>query len=370
MSVTIKANKIKFTGDDEYALALKGDAGPQGIAGEQGIQGPKGDKGDKGDTGSQGIQGPAGVTPVKGVDYFTPSEKVEIENATAEKFKNLVVIGPAQADDHTKIEIIPETDEIVLATEEELKAVEDNVDNIKEALLQKQDKIDDLEEIRNNANSALQEVPVASPTTVGGVKVVGGQGLYLAQDGRLTAESAVQGTIDARLNSYKAITPAYLNYAVKASLTDDNKMVLTDSEKATACQTIGAEPKKGEWVLKGTITDGMSGVNVDMTGCTEMLIYGTASATGNCSINANSGGFTLIDGIIGNGDRRFYAKFETALFGMEAVSCKYISNLTGTYIPSNGSAYSRTNITVDTIDRINVTNYTNITSCDIKIYAR
>lgn len=37
-----------------------------------------GDKGDKGDTGARG---PAGVTPVKGVDYFTDSDKAELVSA-------------------------------------------------------------------------------------------------------------------------------------------------------------------------------------------------------------------------------------------------------------------------------------------------
>lgn len=86
----------------------KGETGPQGPAGadgaqgepgpqgEQGIQGPKGDPGEKGDTGAQGPQGepgptgpegpqgPSGAdgyTPVKGVDYYTESDKQEMVQA-------------------------------------------------------------------------------------------------------------------------------------------------------------------------------------------------------------------------------------------------------------------------------------------------
>jgi hypothetical protein len=57
---------------------LKGEQGPQG---EQGIQGIQGAQGPKGDTGEQGPQGPAGsdgYTPIKGVDYWTDSDKQEI----------------------------------------------------------------------------------------------------------------------------------------------------------------------------------------------------------------------------------------------------------------------------------------------------
>lgn len=47
----------------------------KGAKGEQGIQGVKGDKGDKGDKGADGQNG---ETPVKGVDYFTESDKAEL----------------------------------------------------------------------------------------------------------------------------------------------------------------------------------------------------------------------------------------------------------------------------------------------------
>lgn len=60
---------------------LKGAKGDQGI---QGVQGEKGDKGDKGDTGLQGEKGDtgaAGHTPVKGTDYWTAADKIEIVNS-------------------------------------------------------------------------------------------------------------------------------------------------------------------------------------------------------------------------------------------------------------------------------------------------
>ena len=56
----------------------QGPAGPQGPKGDQGEPGPQGPKGDTGDTGPQGEQGPAGAdghTPVRGVDYWTASDR-------------------------------------------------------------------------------------------------------------------------------------------------------------------------------------------------------------------------------------------------------------------------------------------------------
>lgn len=74
---------------------LTGAQGPKGLQGPQGIQGPKGDtgatgptgpQGPKGDTGSQGPkgatgpQGQQGPSPVRGVDYWTPSDQDTIKD--------------------------------------------------------------------------------------------------------------------------------------------------------------------------------------------------------------------------------------------------------------------------------------------------
>jgi hypothetical protein len=52
----------------------KGDTGPQGSQGEKGEPGAKGDKGDKGDPGNDGY------SPVRGKDYWTPSDIAEIKS--------------------------------------------------------------------------------------------------------------------------------------------------------------------------------------------------------------------------------------------------------------------------------------------------
>ena len=75
-------------------VVSNGEKGEQGLQGERGLQGEKGDKGDKGDQGIQGergAQGPAGFTPVKGVDYWTETEKAAI---IAEVLDSVVVEYP------------------------------------------------------------------------------------------------------------------------------------------------------------------------------------------------------------------------------------------------------------------------------------
>lgn len=82
---------------EEQRASLKGEDGKDGKDGtvsfnaltdaqKASLKGEKGDKGDKGDRGEPGIQGatgaqgPAGRTPVKGTDYWTNADKMEILN--------------------------------------------------------------------------------------------------------------------------------------------------------------------------------------------------------------------------------------------------------------------------------------------------
>lgn len=44
-------------------------------------KGPKGDRGEQGLQGPSGADGADGYTPVKGTDYFTEADKVEMVNA-------------------------------------------------------------------------------------------------------------------------------------------------------------------------------------------------------------------------------------------------------------------------------------------------
>lgn len=60
----------------------RGPAGADGAKGDTGLQGPIGSQGPKGDTGPAGADG---KTPVKGTDYFTPTDVNEIAAEAAKK---------------------------------------------------------------------------------------------------------------------------------------------------------------------------------------------------------------------------------------------------------------------------------------------
>ena len=76
------ASQILFSDGQSFQSKLDNGLlqGPKGDQGEQGIQGPKGD---------QGPAGADGVTPVKGVDYFTEEDKIEmLDGYATETFVN------------------------------------------------------------------------------------------------------------------------------------------------------------------------------------------------------------------------------------------------------------------------------------------
>lgn len=60
----------------------KGDMGPEGPQGPKGATGPEGPRGPQGETGPAGADG---KTPIKGTDYFTPTEVNEIAAEAAKK---------------------------------------------------------------------------------------------------------------------------------------------------------------------------------------------------------------------------------------------------------------------------------------------
>lgn len=82
-NASVTANDVKFedgtTFQEKYNSGeLKGDKGDKGEPGEQGIQGEPGKDGVDGKNGTNGKDGVDGKTPVKGVDYFTTSDKKEL----------------------------------------------------------------------------------------------------------------------------------------------------------------------------------------------------------------------------------------------------------------------------------------------------
>ena len=117
--------------------------------------------------------------------------------------------------------------------------VSQNNESIADLQNGKQDKIEDIESIRSKANSALQSVPVATDTVQGVVKINSWNGTSMMSDGSIRVHPASTSNIDNR-NSHTAIVVDNFDYAIKASLTDGKAPEYTDTEKAAACETIGA----------------------------------------------------------------------------------------------------------------------------------
>ena len=152
----ISAENLIFS--DNETLQEKYDNGNlQGPQGEQGIQGPKGDTGPKGETGPQGpqgIQGEPGHTPIKGVDYFTQEDinSLNIPTKTSE----------LENDSGFMTDYV-ETDPTVPSYVKSI--TQENID------------------FWNNGGNA-REIPNASSTTVGGIKIlVSGTTAYITTDG-------------------------------------------------------------------------------------------------------------------------------------------------------------------------------------------
>lgn len=129
-------------------------------------------------------------------------------------------------------------------------------------------------------------------------------------------------------------------------------------------------PAEKEWVLKGTITTAEkdTGVNVDLSGCTELAIISLVTGTGD--VHLYSGNHGLITQACSNNTRTTFAAFKDTYFG-------YSGN--GKY--TNGSAQSSINIAArcfEVIDRTHISdlgvisfkNSELVTSCNVQIYAR
>lgn len=73
---------------DKGAKGDTGLQGPRGEKGEKGDSGAAGEKGEKGDKGDPGIDGNDGYTPVRGTDYWTEADRLEMMEETAVKLQD------------------------------------------------------------------------------------------------------------------------------------------------------------------------------------------------------------------------------------------------------------------------------------------
>ena len=109
------------------------------------------------------------------------------------------------------------------------------------------------------ATAASEMIGQATDTKQGLVMVNGENGIGVnTEDGSLYIKSATEAEIDGKSHSYNSIVPSNLNYAVKAGLIN-NSIALTEAEKASALNWIGAIPSSDKGKAGGVATLGSSG---------------------------------------------------------------------------------------------------------------
>ena len=109
------------------------------------------------------------------------------------------------------------------------------------------------------ATAASEMIGQATGTKQGLVMVNGENGIGVnTEDGSLYIKSATEAEIDGKSHSYNSIVPSNLNYAVKAGLTS-NSITLTEAEKTSALNWIGAIPASDKGKAGGVATLDSSG---------------------------------------------------------------------------------------------------------------
>lgn len=142
-SVRKDADDGKFKGEK----GDKGDPGPQGPSGPQGETGQRGPQGEIGQTGQTGPAGQDGHTPVKGVDYWTASDKQEIyaeaEQALRDQEQSSVAaIRKAGTDEVGKVQT--KGTEVLESIPEDYSALTAEVGGLKGDLVKVNSKVDEL----------------------------------------------------------------------------------------------------------------------------------------------------------------------------------------------------------------------------------
>lgn len=294
---------------------------------------------------------------------------------------------------------------------EQLNAMDEAIESHESAIAMKQDKINDLPAIRKNSQDAAElkeALKQLDDRKVGYSEVVNGQLLmysdstkskllatldlpkeeqliksvssdsFFMQGSELRLYTAEQANITNRVTR-RPIAPTNLNSAVKATLTDSNKMVLTDTEKAAACQTIGAaKANNAPWKLVGTFTEANKNeeLPVDLHGCSEISVVCNGEATGNVTL------CMWIDGKRNN--IMYYMLTATVKSSVSKLVCDGITFYQDYYrtsptLNAEGLTAGGTDVaiicngkTFDDVSKFSffTGNANNINSCDIKIYAR
>ena len=140
----------------------------------------------------------------------------------------------------------------------------------------------------------VKNTDYATASKVGLIMPVTTFGTYVnADNGRLSLVCAEKAVIDAKSNRYQPIVPHMLDYAVKVGVTT-NTETLTDDEKASACEWLGAVPK---WATDGAGYTNVLGLLANGTYTPVRLAYGnpTNSAIA-CYVGRGAGNNVLDTG--------------------------------------------------------------------------
>lgn len=128
-----------------------------------------------------------------------------------------------------------------------------------------------------------------------------------------------------------------------------------------------------EWVLKGTITTAEkdTGVDVDLSGCTELVITGYTDSTSSMNLRGIADGkvYDLIGSVTVSGGRSLFVMYEDTGFGIFG-NGKYATSTTATAYSGIITCYMVSGVSVADFTKIYYVVPVNITDCNLKIYAR
>ena len=173
-----------------------------------GPQGPQGEKGDKGPQGPQGIQGPKGEA---GVCKFIAVNELPMEN-----IENAIYLLPVEGGAAGNL-----FDEYIY-----FDGVWERLGSVG---------------VEVNLDEYVKNTDYATNGKGGVVKILASQGIKINDSGVISLQAANNVLIDEKKNTTYPIMPNKIDYAVKVGLTT-NTETLTDEEKASACEWLGAVP--------------------------------------------------------------------------------------------------------------------------------
>ena len=179
----------------------QGPIGPRGPQGEQGIQGEIGPKGERGERGPQGLQGEQGIQGIQG-ETGPKGEKGDTgaRGEKGENGKDTVYLGSDEPSAEYNIWLNPDGDSVdALATVAQLEGKQDKLvagDNITIS--------GNVISSTGGGGGGSYTLPVASPITLGGVKVggmgftrpsSGGRYVFAEENGRLYVAPPDKGNV-------------------------------------------------------------------------------------------------------------------------------------------------------------------------------